>query len=190
MKIGLYFGSFNPIHVGHLIIANFMAYNTGLEQVWLVVSPQNPLKSGGSLLNEYDRLYLVQMAIENEPRLKVSNIEFSLPNPSFTIDTMTYLEEKYPEHEFSIIMGSDSLENLPRWKNYEQLLARFPVFVYIRPGHEAKKYPDSQITICEAPLLDISSSRIRKMIKAGKSVRFMIPERVYEYMLSNRYYQQ
>jgi nicotinate-nucleotide adenylyltransferase len=130
------------------------------------------------------------MAIENEPRLKASNIEFSLPKPSFTIDTMTYMREKYPEHQFSVIMGSDSLENLPRWKNYEQLLKQFSVFVYKRPGHEPPKYEDSHITICDAPLLDISSSFIRKMIGSGRSARFMIPEKVYEYILSNRYYME
>jgi nicotinate-nucleotide adenylyltransferase len=189
MKIGLYFGSFNPVHVGHLIIANFVAYNTGLEQVWLVLSPRNPLKLSGTLLNEYDRLHLLELAIEKEPRLRVSNIEFFLPKPSYTIDTLTYLEEKYPEHEFSVIMGSDSLENLHRWKNYEQLLARFPLFIYCRPGHPVKTYPAGKIIICEAPLLDISSSLIRKMIKEKKSVRFMVPENVYEYMTDNRYYQ-
>lgn len=189
MKIGLYFGSFNPIHIGHLIIANFMAYNTALDQVWFVVSPQNPLKTSVALLNEYDRLYLVQMAIEDEPRLKASNIEFSLPKPSYTIDTLTYLEEKYPEHQFAVIMGSDSLENLPRWKNHQQLLDRFPLFVYPRPGHEVIEYPNSQITVCDAPMLNLSSSRIRKMIEAGKSVRFMIPEKVFEDIMANRYYQ-
>ena len=122
MKIGLYFGSFNPVHVGHLIIASHMAYATDLEQVWLVVSPRNPLKPAGSLLNEYDRLHLLQLAIEKEPRFRASDIEFSLPRPSYTIDTLTYLGEKYPEHVFSVIMGSDSLENLNRWKNYEVLV--------------------------------------------------------------------
>lgn len=174
--------------MGHLIIANHLAYNTSLEQVWLVLSPQNPLKPAGALLNEYDRLHLLQMAIEKEPRLRVSNIEFSLPRPSYTIDTMVYLEEKYPEHDFAVIMGSDSLENLERWKNYRQLLERFPIYVYLRPGHPPKAFPEGDIRICEAPLLDISSSKIRKMIRADLSVRFMIPEHVYEYMMSNRYY--
>lgn len=187
MKIGLYFGSFNPVHVGHLILANFMAYNTPLEQVWMVLSPQNPLKHDHAL-NEYDRLHLLQLAIEKEPRLRASNIEFSLPRPSYTIDTLTYLNEKYPGHEFSVIMGSDSLENLPHWKNYEQLLEGYPVFVYVRPGHPVKTYPMAKIVAVEAPLLDISSSMIRKMIREDRSVRFMVPDNVYEYMLSNRYY--
>lgn len=190
MKIGLYFGSFNPVHVGHLIIASHMAYQTELEQVWLVLSPRNPLKPAGSLLNEYDRLHLLRLAIEKEPRFRASDIEFSLPRPSYTIDTLTYLTEKYPEHEFSVIMGSDSLENLNRWKNYALLLERYPIYVYKRPGHPAREFPEGRITVCEAPLLDISSSGIRKMIGQGISVRYMVPDNVYEYMIANRYYHQ
>ncbi len=189
MKIGLYFGSFNPIHVGHLIIANHIAYHTDCDRVWLVVSPQNPLKPSGSLLNEYDRLYLTELAIGNEPRLKASNIEFSLARPSYTIDTLTYLDEKYPEYEFAIIMGSDSLENLHRWKNYQTLLERYSLYVYKRPGHEPKVLANARITVCNAPLLDISSSAIRRMIKNEKSVRFMIPEQAFQYLMANRYYQ-
>lgn len=190
MNIGLYFGSFNPIHVGHLIIAHHMAYHTGLDEVWLVVSPQNPLKPAGSLLNEYDRLHLVKLAIEKEPRLRASQIEFSLPRPSYTIDTLTYLEEKHPEHRFSVIMGSDSLENLARWKNYRQLLERFPIYVYLRPGHPPKPFDEGRIIIAEAPLLDISSSHIRQMIRQDISVRFMLPDNVYDYVLENRYYRK
>jgi nicotinate-nucleotide adenylyltransferase len=189
MKIGLYFGSFNPVHIAHLIIAEHMAYNTDLEQVWLVLSPQNPLKPSANLLNEYDRLHLLQLAVENDPRLRVSNIEFSLPRPSYSIDTLTYLAEKYPEHDFAVIMGSDSLENIRRWKNHEQLLGRFQVFVYRRPGHAVGDHPAGKITVCDAPLLDISSSFVRKMIREGKSVRYLVSERVYEYILDNRYYQ-
>ena len=127
MKVGLYFGSFNPIHHGHLIIANYMVQQTPLDQVWFVVSPQNPLKPSGVLLNEYHRLYLVQMAIEGESKLKATDIEFRLPKPSYTVTTLAYLQEKYPLHEFAIIMGSDSFENLPRWKNYEHILRNFHV---------------------------------------------------------------
>src|SRR3990170_8127950 len=122
MLVGLYFGSFNPIHVGHLIIANYIVQNTNLEQVWFVISPQNPLKKSSSLLNEYHRLYLVQVSIEDEPSLKASDIEFRLPKPSYTINTLTYLTEKFPEHNFTVIMGSDSYQNLAAWKNFEQLL--------------------------------------------------------------------
>src|SRR5699024_8910231 len=136
MKIGLYFGSFNPIHVGHLIIANHIAYHTDCEQVWLMVSPQNPFKKSGSLLNEYDRLYMTEMAIGNEPLLKVNKDEFSLPRPSYTIDTLTYLSEKYPQHQFSVIMGSDSYQNLSKWKNSDVLINNYSIYVYLRPGHE------------------------------------------------------
>lgn len=188
MKIGLYFGSFNPIHVGHLIIANHIAYHTDCEQVWLVVSPRNPLKRPGSLLNEYDRLYLTELAIGDEPRLKASNIEFSLPRPSYTIDTLTYLSEKHPEHEFAVVMGSDSLENLHRWKNYKTLLDCYPLFIYTRPGHEPEIPAGARITICDAPLLEISSSHIRQLIKNEKSARFLIPESAYRYITTNRYY--
>jgi nicotinate-nucleotide adenylyltransferase len=189
MRIGLYFGSFNPVHVGHLIIANFVAYNTDLDQVWMVLSPQNPLKVSASMLDEYDRLHLLELAIEREPRLKASHVEFSLPRPSYTIDTLTYLREKHPEHQFAVVMGSDSLENLPKWKNYKVLLKGYPIFVYRRPGHEPVDYPGAQITVCDAPLLEISASRIRKMIREQRSVRYLVPENVYEYILANRYYQ-
>ncbi|NJN35116.1 MAG: nicotinate-nucleotide adenylyltransferase [Saprospiraceae bacterium] len=129
MKIGLFFGSFNPIHVGHLIIANFMATQTDLAQVWLVVSPQNPLKPKNSLARDYDRLHMVALAIGENPKLRASDIEFKLPKPSFTIDTLTYLKEKYPQHEFVLIMGGDNLATLSKWKNYEQILRGYPIYV-------------------------------------------------------------
>lgn len=188
MKIGLYFGSFNPIHVGHLIIANHMAYHTDLDKVWLVVTPQNPLKSTTGLLNEYDRLHLVELAIGEEPRLRASNVEFSLPRPSYTIDTLAYLAEKYPMQEFAVVLGSDSLQNLPRWKNYEMILQHFSLYVYLRPGYPAVSYPDARITVVKAPFLDISSSHIRKMIKEGKSVRYLVTSNVYDYIKNNHYY--
>ena len=179
MNVGLYFGSFNPIHVGHLIIASYIVQNTSLEQVWFVISPQNPLKKSNSLLNEYHRLYLVQVSIEDEPSLKASDIEFRLPRPSYTINTVTYLQEKFPSHQFSIIMGSDSYENLPAWKIYEQLLKNFPIIVYERPGFQPqKKYEHSQVAFLKAPLLEISSTYIRKIIKEGKSIRYLVPEKV------------
>ncbi|HEY0272089.1 MAG TPA: nicotinate (nicotinamide) nucleotide adenylyltransferase [Chitinophaga sp.] len=188
MKIGLYFGSFNPIHNGHLIIANFIAYNTELDMVWLVVSPQNPLKPAGTLLNEHHRYHLVELAVQGAPRLRASNIEFSLPRPSFTIDTLTYLSEKFPTHEFAVIMGSDSLENLPRWKNYEQLIRQYPLYIYMRPGHPARELAGARITVLEAPLLDISSTAIRRWIKEGKPLRYLIPDNVVAYMEENNYY--
>lgn len=188
MKIGLYFGSFNPVHIGHLIIANFMAYNTDLERVWLVLSPQNPLKPSATLLNEYDRLHLLRLAVEDEARLRASDIEFSLPRPSYTIDTLTYLQERYPEHTFTLIMGSDSLQNLPRWKNYGQLIRNYPIYVYPRPGYPVNQTAHPGIVVAEAPYLDLSSSLIRKLIRDNKSVRYLLPDKVFEYLSGSRYY--
>lgn len=189
MKIGLYFGSFNPVHHGHLIIANYMVQQTGLDQVWFVVSPQNPLKPSGTLLNENHRLYLVQVAVEGEPKLKATDIEFRLPRPSYTVNTLAYLQEKYPQHEFALIMGSDSYENLPRWKNYEYILQHHPIYIYRRPGHDInQQHPGSNITILQAPLLEISATHIRRNIKEGKSIRYLVPERVMEEIGQNGYY--
>jgi nicotinate-nucleotide adenylyltransferase len=188
MKIGLYFGSFNPIHIGHLIIANFISNNTNLSQVWFVISPQNPLKSSKSILNKYDRKHLIDISIEGEKRLRTSTIEFDLPIPSYTIDTLTYLKEKHPEHIFSIIMGSDSFKNLPKWKNYELLIKEYSFLVYKRPGFEIEKKYTGDITFLEAPMLDISSTRIRDMIENGKSIKFLVPDAVKEEIESNHYY--
>src|SRR5580698_1218313 len=175
MKVGLYFGSFNPIHHGHLLIASYVLDHTELQQVWFVVSPQNPLKPAASLLNEYHRLYLVQLAVEGEKNLKASDIEFKLPKPSYTINTLTYLHEKYPTHEFSIIMGSDSYQNLPKWKNAEYLLRHYSIYVYKRPGNETlPAYAGAKdIHELDAPLLPISSTYVRKSIKDGKSIRYL-----------------
>ncbi len=190
MKVGLYFGSFNPIHHGHLLIATYVLQHTGLEQVWFVVSPQNPLKPSHTLLNEYHRLFLVQSAIEGENGLKASDIEFRLPKPSFTVDTLTYLQEKYPSYTFSLIMGSDSFQNLPKWKNYHWLLENYPIYIYKRPGFEVlPDYPKAKnIQVLEAPLLPISSTVIRKNIKEGKSIRYWVPEVVREEIERNGYY--
>jgi len=190
MKVGLYFGSFNPIHHGHLMIASYVLDHTELQQVWFVVSPQNPLKPAGSLLNEYHRLYLVQLAVEGEKNLKASDIEFKLPKPSYTIDTLAYLQEKYPNHEFSVIMGSDSFQNLPRWKNSEWLLKNYPIYIYTRPGYEKMPvYPEAKaIHRLDAPLLPVSSTDIRRKIKEGKSIRFLVPEAVRAEIERNGYY--
>lgn len=186
MKIGLYFGSFNPIHTGHLIIANHVAYNTDLDKVWLVVSPHNPLKSSSSLLNEHHRFHLVELAVEGESRLRASNIEFSLPRPSYTVDTLAYLSEKFPTQQFAIIMGSDSFQNISRWKNYMHIVQHYPIYVYRRPGHEIE--PMYGVKILDAPLLDISSTVIRQHVKDGKSIKYLVPDNVQQYILENGYY--
>jgi nicotinate-nucleotide adenylyltransferase len=191
MKIGLYFGSFNPIHHGHLLIASYILQHTDLKQIWFVISPQNPLKPAISLLNEYHRLHLVKLAIEGENNFKASDIEFKLPKPSFTVDTLTYLQEKYPVNEFAVIMGSDSFQNLPKWKNHQWLLQNYPVYVYKRPEHEnLPVYSKAKgIHILNAPLLPISSTEIRKDIKSGRSIRYLVPETVRTEIERNGYYQ-
>ncbi|MBK8831668.1 MAG: nicotinate-nucleotide adenylyltransferase [Saprospiraceae bacterium] len=191
-RIGLFFGSFNPIHTGHLIIAEYMATRTDLEQVWFVVSPHNPLKLRSTLANDFDRLHMVQLAIDDNPRLKASNIEFSLPKPSYTIDTMVYLHEKYPQHQFSLIMGSDNLGSISKWKNYELLLERYKIHVYKREGVpiDQTSVPNADIVIYDVPMLDISSTYIRKSIAEGLSIRYMVPENVYQFLDGSRLYRQ
>ena len=188
MKIGLYFGSFNPIHIGHLIIASHVLNQTALQQIWFVVSPQNPFKQEHSLLNEYHRLHLVQLAVEDDTRLKAADIEFKLPKPSYTIDTLIYLKEKYPQHEFTIIMGSDSFQNLPKWKNASLLISDYSFIVYNRPGFEVTNQHGAKLTILDAPLLTISATHVRDNIKSGKTIRYLVPEKVREYIESNKYY--
>ncbi len=188
MHIGLYFGSFNPIHIGHLIVANHIVEHGGVDKVWFVVSPHNPLKDAHSLLNEHDRLHLVNLAIEGNSKFRASNVEFTLPKPSYTIDTLTYLAEKFPLEQFSVIMGSDSFQNIHRWKNYEQLLERYSLIVYRRPGFEVTELAGARVKVLEAPLLEISSTYIRSNIKTGKSVRYVLPDNVWQYITDNGYY--
>jgi nicotinate-nucleotide adenylyltransferase len=188
MEIGLYFGSFNPIHHGHLIIGSYVAQNTSLKKVWFVVSPQNPFKLSSSLLNEYDRLHLINAAIDGESKLRVSNVEFKLPKPSYTVDTLAYLKEKHPEYQFSIIMGSDSFQNLSKWKNFEVIIKNYPIYVYNRQGFEIKNDIGANLHILKSPLLDISSTQIRSYIKEKKSIRYLVPDAVKEEIERNGYY--
>lgn len=191
MKTGLFFGSFNPVHNGHMIIAQYMAEFTDLQQVWMVVTPHNPLKPAGSLLNDYQRLRLVELAIGSYRKIKLSKIEFGLPKPSYTVNTLEYLREKFPQHTFALIMGSDNLQTLPKWKNYEQILSGYEIYVYPRPGSdggEFKNHPNVKLT--EAPQMDISSTFIRNSIKVKKDVRYMMPEKVFDYIDEMNFYEK
>jgi nicotinate-nucleotide adenylyltransferase len=190
MKVGLYFGSFNPVHTGHLILANHLVNNTDLDQLWFVISPQNPLKISASLLNHYHRKFLIDIAIEGEKKLKTSAIEFSLPKPSYTVDTLAYLKDKYPAHEFTVILGSDSFKNIHKWKNYEVLIRSNRLMVYPRPGFDVELPGEGNIILVEAPLLEISSTRIREMIRRRKSIKFWVPDVVKEEIERNNYYRE
>ena len=203
MKIGLYFGTFNPIHIGHLVISNYMAEYTDLDEVWLIVSPQNPLKKKASLLADIHRLAIVREAIEDNPKLKVSDIEFKLPKPSYTATTLTYLQEKYPKHQFSLIMGEDNLRTLHKWFNHEVILKNHSFYVYPRvlteqeeielqemstlPENNFKNLPN--VYICtEAPIMKISATFVRNAIKEGKDIRYLLTEPVRKYIDEMNFY--
>lgn len=189
LKTGLFFGSFNPIHIGHLIIANYMATFSGLKEVWLVVSPHNPLKLKSGLANMYDRLEMAKLATENAPQIKVSDIEFKLPQPSYTIDTLTHLRERYPAREFVLIMGADNLVSFKKWKNYEVLLKDYHIFVYPRPGADVSEWENHpSITFTDTPEMEISSTFIRKAIKDDKNVQFFVPDNVLEFIEKKNMY--
>jgi len=190
MKIGLYFGSFNPVHYGHLIIANHILNETDLDKIWFIVSPQNPFKTNTTLLNKYSRLHMLKVATEDDNRIKISDIEFNLPKPSYTAVTLVHLQEKYPEFLFSVIMGSDSFQNLQKWKNYEAIVKGYQIFVYRRPGFEINNHINAQLTIVDAPLLQISATQIRQLVKNGKSIRYMVPDKVREEIESGGYYKK
>ncbi|MBL0180884.1 MAG: nicotinate-nucleotide adenylyltransferase [Chitinophagaceae bacterium] len=190
MKVGLYFGSFNPIHVGHLIIASHLANETDLNQVWFVVSPQNPFKQSATLLNGNHRLHLIKSAIDGENKLRASNIEFSLPKPSYTCDTLAYLAEKFPGYEFCLLLGSDSFQNLNKWKNYQGIVKNHSIYIYKRPGFEITELYGAKVKILEAPLLEISSTYIRNLIKNKKSIRFLVPDSVKEEIELAGYYRK
>lgn len=189
-KTGLFFGTFNPIHIGHMIIANIMAENTDLNKVWFVVSPQNPFKVSKGLLHEFDRFDLVKAAIADHYKLEASDVEFHLPKPSYTIHTLAYLTEKFPGREFKVIIGEDNLESFVKWKNHEQILEQFGLYVYPRPhvtNSDLKRHPN--VKIIEAPLLDISATYIRHCIKNNKSIRYLVPEPVEQLIRLKHYYQ-
>jgi nicotinate-nucleotide adenylyltransferase len=189
MKVVLFFCSFNPIHVWNLIIANHLATHTDLDKVWMVVSPQNPLKPKKTLARDFDRLHLVRLGIGDNPRIEASNVEFNLPKPSYTVDTLAFLTEKHPDKTFALIMGGDNIASLHLWKNYEQLLANFDIYVYQRPGTELGPLATHpRVKVLEAPLLDISATYIRDCIRKGQSVRYLVPEPVFEYLKDNTLY--
>lgn len=189
MKIGLFFGSFNPIHIGHLIIANTMAENTDLQEVWLIVSPQNPLKKNAGLLHEFDRYEMVSLAIHDNYKIKVSDIEFNLPRPSYTIDTLTHLSEKFPQHQFVLIIGGDNLSSFTNWKNYDKILEYYELYVYPRPG-AAKSSLDThpKVKFIPAPSLDISATYIRNNVKEGKSIKYLVTDQVENYILRKKFF--
>lgn len=190
MKIGLFFGSFNPIHIGHLIIAETAQSQTDIDRVWMVVSPQNPFKQKKNLLSEYNRLRMVEIGIGDSVHIQASSIEFHLPKPSFTIDTLTHLKEKYPDYEFALIMGSDNLEHFHKWKNYEAILEYYQIYVYPRT-RETGELPfldHPHVTVFSAPFLDISATYIRETIREGHSVRYLVPDGVREYLDASRAY--
>lgn len=191
MKIGLYFGSFNPVHNGHMIIAGYVAEFTDLDQVWLVVSPHNPLKPKQTLLNDYQRLTMVKLAIGDSRKIKATDIEFKLPKPNYTIDTITYLKEQFPAHEFVLIMGADNLDSFKKWKNWEMLLEQCELYVYPRKendGGELLHHP--KVKVVNAPLIELSASFIRDSIRQKKDVRYMLPESVWNYVEEMHFYQK
>jgi nicotinate-nucleotide adenylyltransferase len=190
MKVGLFFGSFNPVHTGHLIMANYIVEHSDLEELWLVVTPHNPHKNRATLADDYDRLNLVELAIKGHQKLRACSIEFELPKPSFTIDTLTYLKERNPDDDFTLIMGGDNLKTLHKWKNYEQILKQYSVLVYTRPGYTLGPLVDNEaVEVLQAPMMEISSTQIRKLIAEEKSIRYWVPREVEQEILRSGLYQ-
>lgn len=193
MKIGLYFGTYNPIHVGHLIIANHMAEHADLDQVWMVVTPHNPLKKKATLLDDHHRLQMVYLATEDFPKIKPSDIEFKLPQPNYTVNTLIHLHEKYPDYEFSLIMGEDNLKTLHKWKNYETILQHHDIYVYPRISSEEENLElknNPKIHLIDAPVVEISSTDIRHNIKKWKNVQPLLPHKVWDYIDHNNFYKR
>lgn len=192
MHIGLYFGTFNPVHIGHMAIAGYMSEFTDLEQVWFVVTPSSPTKDKKGLLKENHRINILRRVLEeNSTKLKASDIEFKLQQPNYTIHTLTHLEEKYPKHIFSLIMGSDNLESLPKWKNYEQILSQHTIYVYPRKGFETSSLlTHKNVILTEAPQIEMSSTFIRQGLKSKKDMRNFLPEPAYEYIREMHFYEK
>jgi nicotinate-nucleotide adenylyltransferase len=188
MKIGLFFGSFNPLHMGHKIIASYMAEFSNLDKVMFVVSPQNPLKKKQSLLDQHHRLMIIRMEIEDNSKLQVSDIEFSMPQPSYTIDTLIRLKEKHPEYQYALIMGSDNLQNFHKWKNYQQILDDYSIYVFPRPGFEIDRAHKNIHIVKDVPYMEISASFIRHSIKEGKDVSYLMPEKAWKYTDEMNFY--
>jgi nicotinate-nucleotide adenylyltransferase len=189
MKVGLFFGSFNPIHLGHLIIANTVAENTDYQQVWFVISPHNPFKKSTSLLHEHDRLEMVRAAIADNPKLNASDIEFRLPRPSYTIDTLTHLQEKYPQHQFRLILGEDNLSHFYRWKNFSQILEHYGLLVYPRHGSpESELLAHPNVQLVNAPLVDISATFIREAIRQHRSIKYLVHDDVEVLIRGKKHY--
>jgi len=191
MKIGLFFGSFNPIHIGHMVIANYFCEFSDLNKVWFVISPHNPFKEKSTLLADHHRLQLVKAAIGDYNKFKASDIEFKLPQPSYTINTLTYLQEKHPKYKFALIMGSDNLKSFHKWKNYEQILNNHELYVYPRPGEdggELIKHPN--VRTVNAPLMEISATFLRQALKEKKDIRYMIPEGAFNYIREMHFYEK
>lgn len=190
-KTGLYFGTFNPVHIGHCVIAQHMLEYTDLEEIWFVVTPHNPHKEKKTLLDDYERLRMVQMAIEDQFHMHASNIEFDLPQPSYTATTLAHATEKYPDHEFALIMGADNLQTFHKWRNYEWILENHQIYVYPRinmDGGELRQHP--QVHMTEAPIMQLASTEIRKAIKAGKNVSFMLPDKLWEHIDKELFYRE
>ncbi|MFC4871291.1 nicotinate (nicotinamide) nucleotide adenylyltransferase [Negadavirga shengliensis] len=188
MKIGLFFGSFNPIHIGHLIIADIMQDQTDLDEVWFVVSPQNPLKSSKSLLHEFDRLRMVELATADHYKFRVVDVEFHMPRPSYTVDTLAYLSDRYPQYDFKLILGGDNLNHFHKWKNSTEILAHYGLYVYPRPGNN-KVIENENIKYIDSPLLDISATFIRNTIKKGGSVKYLLHPDVVDYIRDKKLYE-
>jgi nicotinate-nucleotide adenylyltransferase len=192
MQIGLYFGTFNPVHIGHLIIANHLVEYSNLDEVWMVVTPHNPFKTKSTLLDDYHRLQMVFLATESYDKIKPSDIEFKLPQPNYTVNTLAHLKDKYPQHQFSLIMGEDNLKSLHKWKNYEYLLENHPIYVYPRvsSSEETAVVSGAQIHKIDAPVIEISSTFIRQSIKEGKNTKPLLSEKVFEYISHNLFYKK